>query len=140
MLAFVWALSMITLYSDLIYNEHATGIQEFTFNSAAHEAVDEMLDILIHQQPNGKKSALLLLDVSRSGLIPLNYTFQCVAKQMKRRMITPKFHMAVLHGPNFPLPLVLSFLRAVRLKGDYDIRFFSAKERQKAVDWLLTAE
>lgn len=121
------------------YTKHVGAIHEFQFRVSSPAAIDAWFTSLTNLPClDGQKVApkRLLLNLTRSGLLPMTYAVQRARHFMAQYPELDAVQVAILHGTDFPIELVRAYTRVMYLKVDLEIRYFPAEERQRALAWL----
>jgi hypothetical protein len=121
------------------YTEHEGAIHEFQFWASSPAAVDEWFTLLKTLQcQNGQKGEpkRLLLNLTRSGILPMTYAIQRARQFVAQHPELDQVRVAIVHGADFPVELVRAFSRVMYLKIDLELRYFPAEKRQRALAWL----
>lgn len=112
-------------------------IHEMYFTQSSRGAVDEwvMLMTAIYKHITDKDSVRLLLDISDSGVLPLNYAIGQGRKWSNSLVIHPEARLAFLYRSDALRSLANTLLSALRM-GHLRVRFFEPNNREGAVAWL----
>lgn len=113
-------------------------IHEFVFRAASKQAVDEWfmhLESLLTGCPQAE-AVCVILNVERSGMLPLTYTQKRARQFLALHSIRVPLRIVFLHAANFPLDLVQSFWRSMRINLDYEVACYLSAERENALAWL----
>lgn len=118
--------------------QHAEGFHEFIFLAASRQSIDEWFAHLERLYPSAPLGGTvrLLLNIERSGMLPLTYTAQQARQFINHNRVNLRLKLAYLHTASFPLTLVQRFWRSMQLDGDFEAAYFLVEERPAALDWL----
>lgn len=127
---------------DCLYIHHENGIHEYVFLRATRKSIDEWIahaDIAMQNQPMDRP-AHTLVDISQSGMPPINYTMSRARTWQGANKERPSGRIAVLYHPGLFLSMVEGLIGMLSRRGQEQYRFFPEGKREEAVAWLLAAE
>ena len=128
---------MIENEGSCIYNARPGDIHQFTLENTSQAVVDAWFVqmSLLHRQLSTRpdlRRVNLLIDVRRSGALPMSSTSVKLRQWMVEHTIELPVRVAVVYAEGFPLQTTATFTHMLRLPAD--IQFFASVE--DAIVWL----
>jgi hypothetical protein len=128
--------------NDLIrYYQLENGIYEIIFLSKTRASVDEFFQVmqLIYDASNTKQMVRILIDLSMSGMIPMQYMFQQSQSWRSRNPNNLPLRGVILYPEKGILPIARVLVNtALQARGaQANLRLESILKRDESVEWLL---
>jgi hypothetical protein len=128
--------------NDLIrYHQLENGIYEIIFLSKTRVSVDEFFQVmqLIYDASSPKQMLRILVDLSMSGMIPMQYMFQQSQSWRSRNPNNLPLRGVILYPEKGILPIARVLVNtALQARGaQANLRLESILKRDEAVEWLL---
>jgi hypothetical protein len=128
--------------NDLIrYHQLENGIYEIVFLSKTRVSVDEFFQVmqLIYDASSPKQMLRILVDLSMSGMIPMQYMFQQSQSWRSRNPNNLPLRGVILYPEKGILPIARVLVNtALQARGaQANLRLESILKRDEAVEWLL---
>jgi hypothetical protein len=122
------------------YQQHDSGLHEFTVLNASRQAVDVFIDGMdaIFAHTPHSATILVLIDVSQSKMPPITYAFQRGQGLFARHKIHAPLRSVYLHKPNVVIAIIQSYLALLRSGERRERRFMQDTQRDEAIAWLLS--
>jgi hypothetical protein len=127
--------------NDLIrYHQLENGIYEIIFLSKTRASVDEFFQVmqLIYDASTTKQMLRILVDLSMSGMIPMQYMFQQSQSWRSRNPNNLPLRGVILYPEKGILPIARVLVNtALQARGaQANLRLESILKRDEAVEWL----
>jgi hypothetical protein len=127
---------------DLIrYQQLENGIYEITFLAKTRASVDEFFQVMqiIYEENLSQQKIRLIVDLSMSGMIPMQYMFQQSQTWRRRNPRNLPLRGVILYPEKGILPIARVLVNtALQSRGTQaNLRLESILNREEALEWLL---
>jgi hypothetical protein len=116
-------------------------IHEFVFAESSRKGMDQYIGYIYeiyNERLKGKPKMRILLDIHKSGMLPVKYAAAIMEKTFKELAPFPKPFVAYLSAGGMDNSLI-STMNYTASK-HVDRLMFSYEDRDKAIEWLVSKE
>jgi len=119
----------------------AQEIHEFIFAESSRKAMDQYIAYIYEiydERLKGKPKMRIILDIHKSGMLPVKYASAIMEKTFKELAPFPKPFVAYLSAGGMDNSLIATMNYTA--SKHVDRLTFSIRDRDKAIEWLVSKE